>query len=427
MYSQGIFKFKIVSICNFYVLELVQLFSGFLVYDLKQTPEDFQVQEILPPDLIQKNGKWTIFRLQKTGWNTLDALLRISKESKVSIFEIGYAGKKDRHASTSQYISCQKPLRVPKELANVIRLDKIGFSRKSLSTELNVGNRFSLVLRNLLEKEIESIQNNFAKICKNGFINYYDSQRFSRFHSEFRLPILPFLKGDSETCLKLILTDPFPGEKKQARDRKKNLHDLWGNWSQCEKWSKSKLEKNIFSNLKREKNPTQKTYSDLILRFPEEELLMLVSSFQSLIWNEFVSELFTSENSVGVWIKTKTGPLFFPGESSIESVSFSKNLPVPGNPGISKLEYSKKEMNILKEILSRNGLKDTVFDNSPFPIVKMNSFERKIKIFPNDFQIGDFEEDDQHTGKRKVKISFQLPSGVYATMLIKRLMLRSNL
>ncbi|WP_000424584.1 tRNA pseudouridine(13) synthase TruD [Leptospira interrogans] len=408
-------------------MELVQPFSGFLVYDLKQTPEDFQVEEILPSDLIQKTGKWMIFRLQKSGWNTLDALLRISKESKDSIFEIGYAGKKDRHASTSQYISCQKPLRVPKELTKVIQLDKIGFSKKSLSTELNVGNRFQLVLRNLLEKEIESIRNNFEKITKNGFINYYDSQRFSRFHSEFRLPILPFFKGDAETCLKLILTDPFPGEKKQARDRKKILYDLWGNWSQCEKWSKSKLEKNIFSNLKKEKKPTQKTYSDLILRFPEEELLMLVSSFQSLIWNEFVSEIFISDNFTGVWIKTKTGPLFFPGESSIQSVPFSKNLPVPGNPGIYKLEYSKKEIDTLKKILNQNGLTESVLDSSPFPIIKMNSFERKVRILPNDFQIGDFEEDDQHPGKRKVKISFRLPSGVYATMLIKRLMLRSRI
>ncbi|EMO05747.1 hypothetical protein LEP1GSC116_1260 [Leptospira interrogans serovar Icterohaemorrhagiae str. Verdun HP] len=37
-------------------MELVQPFSGFLVYDLKQTPEDFQVEEILPSDLIQKLG-----------------------------------------------------------------------------------------------------------------------------------------------------------------------------------------------------------------------------------------------------------------------------------------------------------------------------------------------------------------------------------
>ncbi|EMM93157.1 tRNA pseudouridine synthase D-like protein [Leptospira interrogans serovar Zanoni str. LT2156] len=112
-------------------------------------------------------------------------------------------------------------MRVPKELTKVIQLDKIGFSKKSLSTELNVGNRFQLVLRNLLEKEIESIRNNFEKITKNGFINYYDSQRFSRFHSEFRLPILPFFKGDAETCLKLILTDPFPGEKNRLGTEKK--------------------------------------------------------------------------------------------------------------------------------------------------------------------------------------------------------------
>ncbi|MBW9226896.1 tRNA pseudouridine(13) synthase TruD [Leptospira interrogans] len=187
------------------------------------------------------------------------------------------------------------------------------------------------------------------------------------------------------------------------------------------------MEKNIFSNLKKEKKPTQKTYSDLILRFPEEELLMLVSSFQSLIWNEFVSEIFISDNFTGVWIKTKTGPLFFPGESSIQSVPFSKNLPVPGNPGIYKLEYSKKEIDTLKKILNQNGLTESVLDSSPFPIIKMNSFERKVRILPNDFQIGDFEEDDQHPGKRKVKISFRLPSGVYATMLIKRLMLRSRI
>ncbi|WP_061249145.1 tRNA pseudouridine(13) synthase TruD [Leptospira alstonii] len=402
-------------------------YSGFLVYDLKQNPEDFQVEEILRPNFIQRTGKWAVFRLQKSGWNTLDALLRISKESKVSLPEIGYAGKKDRHATTTQYISCQKPLKIPKELMNVLQLEKVGFSEKSLSPEVNAGNRFILVLRNLLEKEIESIRNNFEKIFQNGFINYYDSQRFSRYHPEFRLPIFPYLKGDAETCLKLLLTDAYPGEKKQARDRKKNLQTAWGNWPQCEKLSGSKLESRIFSNLKREKNPTQKTYSDLIHRFPEEELLMLVSSMQSLIWNQFVSELLISEELSGVWIKTKTGPLFFPGESSVGSFPFSRNLTVPGSPGIHKLEYSKNEMRILAEVLAYNGLGETVFDHSPFARIKMNSFERKIKVIPENFQMTDFEEDDLHPGKKKVRISFQLPSGVYATMLIKRLMLRANL
>lgn len=136
--------------------------SGFLVYDLKQNPEDFRVEEILRPGFIQKSGKWTIFRLHKSGWNTLDALLKISKESKVSISEIGYAGKKDRHANTSQYLSCQKPLKIPKEFANVLQLEKIGFSEKSLSPEANAGNRFVLILRNLLEKKL----NRFGTILK---------------------------------------------------------------------------------------------------------------------------------------------------------------------------------------------------------------------------------------------------------------------
>lgn len=403
-------------------------FSGFLVYDLKQNPEDFQVEEILSPDFLRKTGKWMVFRLRKSGWNTLDALLRIAKESGVSQNEIGYAGKKDRHATTSQYISCQRPLKVPRELLQVLHLDPVGFSDKSLTPEVNEGNRFVLTLRNLFEKELQAFQNNFEKVRETGFMNYYDSQRFSRFHTEFRLPVFPFLKGDAETCLKLLLTDPYPGEKKQARDRKKNLQAAWGNWSECAKLSGSKLENRIFSSLKRERVPATKTYSDLIQQFPEEELLMLLSSMQSLVWNEFVSELLiSSEESSGVWIKTTTGPLFFPGRSLIKSLSLSRNLSVPGSPGIQKLEYSKNEIDVLKSVLSRNGLKESDLDRSPFPKIKMNAFDRTIHVLPENLEIGDFEEDDRNPGRKKVKISFRLPSGCYATMLVKRLTLRADI
>lgn len=84
-------------------------------------------------------------------------------------------------------------------------------------------------------------------------------------------------------------------------------------------------------------------------------------------------------------------------------------------------------MNILRKILDSNGLDETIFDRSPFPNIRMNSFERKAKVIPGNFQMANFEDDDLHPGKRKVKISFQLPSGAYATMLVKRLMLRANI
>ncbi|XDD51018.1 tRNA pseudouridine(13) synthase TruD [Leptospira sp. WS92.C1] len=402
-------------------------FSGFLVYDLKQNPEDFQVEEILDSRWIQTSGKWTVFRLRKSGWNTIDALLRIAKESGVSLSDIGYAGKKDRHATTSQYIASQKPLRVPHALSEFLQIETVGLSEKPLSPEANLGNRFVLTLRNLVEREINFIRENFAKISKNGFINYYDSQRFSRFHAQFRLPIFPYLQGDAETCLKLLLTDVYPGEKKQARDRKKNLQAAWGNWSACERLAGSKLESRIFSILKKEKRTSQQTYGNLILLFPEEELLMLLSSMQSLIWNEFVSEFFLFEKSSGVWIKTKTGPLFFPGESAIRSFASDSKLLVPGVPGIQNLEYSKNQIYLLDSILNRWGLQKSVLNTSPFPKIRMNSFDRNIRVIPKDFKIEDPEEDELHSQRKKMRVSFQLPSGSYATMLVKRLMLRAQI
>ncbi|MBM9502594.1 tRNA pseudouridine(13) synthase TruD [Leptospira sp. 201903071] len=402
-------------------------FSGFLVYELKQSPEDFQVEEILKPDWLKESGKWTIFRLRKTGWNTLDALQRIAKESRVSLAEIGYAGKKDRHATTTQHISAEKNLQVPKDLSQVLELEKIGRSEKPLTPEANAGNRFVLTLRNLIEKEADAIRRNFEKVTRSGFINYYDSQRFSRFHPEFRLPIFPYLQGDPETCLKLLLTDPFPGEKKQTRDRKKELWKVWGNWSACEKLSGTKLESRIFSLLKKEKNVTQRTYVELISLFPEEELLMLLSSLQSLVWNEFVSELLLSESSSGVWIKTKSGSLFFPEGSLTQTFASDSNLPVPGAPGIQKLEYSKKEIDSLRSVLTRFSLEESVFEKSPFSKIKMNSFERNLKVVPENFVMEEFETDDLHPERKKVKISFRLPSGCYATMVIKRLMLRAEI
>ncbi|AOP35037.1 pseudouridine synthase [Leptospira tipperaryensis] len=401
-------------------------FSGFLVYELKQNPEDFQVEEILKPEWLKESGKWTIFRLKKSGWNTLDALQRIAKESRVSLSEIGYAGKKDRHATTTQHISAEQVLRVPKDLSQALHLEKIGHSERPLSPEANAGNRFVLTLRNLIEKEEDAIRKNFEKISGSGFINYYDSQRFSRFHPEFRLPIFPFLQGYPETCLKLLLTDPFPGEKKQARDRKKELQTLWGNWSACEKLSGTKLESRIFSLLKKEKNVTSRTYIELISLFPEEELLMLLSSLQSLVWNEFVSELLGSDSSSGVWIKTKSGPLFFPEDSLIQTIPSDYNLQVPGAPGIITLEYSKKEIGFLRSALSRLSLEESVFKKSPFPKMKMNSFERNLRVVPENFVWEEFESDDLNSERKKVKISFRLPSGCYATMLVKRLMLRAD-
>ncbi|PKA02453.1 tRNA pseudouridine(13) synthase TruD, partial [Leptospira ellisii] len=202
---------------------------------------------------------------------------------------------------------------------------------------------------------------------------------------------------------------------------------VWGNWALCEKLAGSKLEAKIFSGLKKERTISAETFSKWMEVFPEEELLMALSSFQSLLWNEFVSALLFQENEFGVLIKTKTGPLFFPSDSYALNTDIERNLPVPGTPGINSLEYSKKEISLLKSILRAWDLNPDRLDRSPFPKIRMNSFERRIRVVPEDFESGQLEEDDLNPGRKKMRFSFRLPSGAYATMLVKRLMLRAKL
>jgi tRNA pseudouridine13 synthase len=72
---------------------------------LKQKTIDFFVEEISNISILQDKKPHSIFIMEKTELDTFDAIQMISKKTKVPLFEIGYAGLKDKHAVTKQFIS----------------------------------------------------------------------------------------------------------------------------------------------------------------------------------------------------------------------------------------------------------------------------------------------------------------------------------
>ena len=61
---------------------LMKSYAGFLAYRLKMQPLDFQVQEIAELPLKSESaGRFSVYELEKTGWNTADVISRIAKES----------------------------------------------------------------------------------------------------------------------------------------------------------------------------------------------------------------------------------------------------------------------------------------------------------------------------------------------------------
>ncbi|MFN9985251.1 MAG: tRNA pseudouridine(13) synthase TruD, partial [Pirellula sp.] len=70
---------------------------------LKSQPEDFQVDE--QTTIRPTTGPYALYRLTKRGMGTPEAISEILHHWNLPRNRISYGGLKDRHASTTQYVS----------------------------------------------------------------------------------------------------------------------------------------------------------------------------------------------------------------------------------------------------------------------------------------------------------------------------------
>ncbi|MBU2719223.1 tRNA pseudouridine(13) synthase TruD, partial [Acidithiobacillus ferridurans] len=73
--------------------------SGLLGAEMRQSPEDFQVTELLPfvPSGMGAHH-WLV--VEKRGLNTQDVAQRLARCAGVAVRDVGFAGLKDRQAVT---------------------------------------------------------------------------------------------------------------------------------------------------------------------------------------------------------------------------------------------------------------------------------------------------------------------------------------
>lgn len=137
---------------------------------LKQTPEDFVVEEI--PLSFSKHGDYVILLLEKRQLNTEDALQIAAKKLGILRKNIGFAGAKDKQAITKQYISIKKFSDLHEKILSFsheqIKLSIYSEHTKPLSLGDLLGNKFIITIREL-EKPLTK---------KTSFLNYFGEQRF---------------------------------------------------------------------------------------------------------------------------------------------------------------------------------------------------------------------------------------------------------
>lgn len=115
--------------------------------------EDFQVTELTNRQLKETGGHLYIL-VEKQGTNTHWLARQLANHAHCSLNDVGYAGLKDRHAITRQWFSVPAPNGQAPDLTHVFANDEFkllaqGFYGAKLKRGALGGNRFRLVIRNI--------------------------------------------------------------------------------------------------------------------------------------------------------------------------------------------------------------------------------------------------------------------------------------
>lgn len=177
-----------------------------VVGQLKQTPEDFVVEEI-PAYAPSGEGEHLYLWIEKRGVNTVDAARTLANALETPFAEVGWAGLKDRQAVTRQWLSfhCTRTPRPDEFNLEGVRVLQSTRHLNKLRTGHLRGNRFQLRLANVPAGHEQHAQACLAQLSQHGLPNYYGAQRFGHagrnLHSAYRMvvqgerpPGKPFLR-----------------------------------------------------------------------------------------------------------------------------------------------------------------------------------------------------------------------------------------
>ncbi|MFC1722841.1 tRNA pseudouridine(13) synthase TruD [Nanoarchaeota archaeon] len=327
------------------------------MYNIKQKPEDFIVEEVLDLELDRK-GDFVYFSLKKIGYTTMQCITRIQEWLHVKPGRVGFAGIKDKQAITTQTVSIRDPNnKIPQNAFDHFNKDRIilefiGRGKTPIHLGMNKGNRFNILVSSPTPPEKTS-----------WITNYFDDQRFS-----INNPVVgkAIIKKDWETAAKEILADPVKNHLKT--------------------------------------NP--RDYIGALKTLPLKTLLIYVHSYQSYIWNETVKKYLQQKYSQLVNRRYTLGLLYFPVNNPADP---DIEVPIVGFG----TEYDNPEIKqIIQDILKKEDLIERDFINRQFPELSCDGGSRKIFIKLEDVSI---EKED-----KDYRLKFFLPSGAYATMVIKR-------
>ena len=345
---------------------------------LRSGPDDFKVEEVLAPDVLEsvgESGPYPLYLLSKKNIDTNRALEAVRKKTGLRLLAMGL---KDASASTQQYLYCTSRARGPAYLeGGRWSLRRLGYTQRALSKRHMTGNRFHL--------RVTGADDMSGFDASLPVANFYGYQRFGLPQPITHLIGKSLVAGDPADAVRLLLgSDPT--------DPSNILSSLRPG---------ARIEKTVLESLVRDGDPVKALRS-----LPVSLRRLYVNAYQSYLFNMSVSAALEAGEDLG----PLEGDVCYGPDGDLCRNSGQRGLrlaiPVSGHSYYAKTRFHQ--------------------------YVKRVAADEKIRML--DFRVPSLQEAGAEGGFRQALISvsgfevsgdwasFQLSRGSYATVLMREVL-----
>jgi tRNA pseudouridine13 synthase len=256
---------------------------------LRTSAEDFVVEEI--PCAHGTEGPFLICRLTKKDWDQQRAVKEVARQLGISYKRIGFSGTKDKHAVTSQLISIRDatPEKIGQVSGKDLELEVVGRSHSPIALGSHQANRFTITIREADPAGLADIVEQVSRVCREAIPNYFGLQRFGVIRPLTHTVGALVLKGDYEGAVLCYVGAAFPEEPEEVRRaRMLYLEDRDALAAIRTFPLPLSYERTMLHHLAA--NPED--FRGALLLLPPKLLSMLVSAYQSFLFNSVLSRRF---------------------------------------------------------------------------------------------------------------------------------------
>jgi tRNA pseudouridine13 synthase len=381
---------------------------------LKQSPDDFQVEEIT--DVSAAAGPFALYRLEKRGWTTPDALAAVQRRWGIEPGRLSFGGLKDRHAWTTQHLTIlHGPRRGLRH--QTITLHYLGQIEHPFTSRDIRANRFRITVRQIDEAERDVIAGRLGQIAVEGVPNYFDDQRFGSVTGqadEFIARLL--IRGQFEEALRLALTAPYEFDRTEQKREKELLRRHWGEWALCQE----RLPRGPARHLVEYLRVHPGDFRGAMVRLRPELRGLYLSAYQSHLWNGMLALWLRRhcrpEQLTTISLRLGQVPMHCGLDAEQLRELASLSLPLPS--ARLKLEEGDPRAELVHGVLAEEGLTLREMQVRGVRELFFSRGERAALCVP--FQLThQLDNDEQHRGRLKLQLSFELARGCYATLIVK--------